>query len=248
MLFDLRSPHRRRVIKVVYVFLAVLIGGGLIFFGIGNGSNFGGLLTAAGGSGSGSSSTSGQALYTKALAKAEKLAKASPHDAAVWVKAGEAAYAVATLPNNYSSTVGFTPAGHVALNKLRQAWQNYLSDAPANPNGYFAGEVVAGFNTPPAGVGDYKTAESAQEVVAAAQPTDVQYEYLAYYSWLARDTTTGNLAAARARSLAPKKDLKTINSTLSEMLAVADAQTGATSATGATGASGASGATGATSG
>ena len=42
MLFDLRSPRRRRVIKVVYVFLAVLIGGGLIFFGVGNGSNFGG--------------------------------------------------------------------------------------------------------------------------------------------------------------------------------------------------------------
>ena len=45
MLFDLRSPHRRRVIKVVYVFLALLIGGGLIFFGVGTGNNSGGLLS-----------------------------------------------------------------------------------------------------------------------------------------------------------------------------------------------------------
>jgi hypothetical protein len=238
MLFDLRSPHRRRVIKVVYVFLAVLIGGGLIFFGIGNGSNFGGLLTAAGNGGNGGS-TSGQAQYTKALAKAEKLAKASPHDAALWVKAGEAAYAVATLPTNYDSTVGFTKSGHVALNTLKEAWQNYLADAPANPSGYFAGQVVAGFSTPPTGVGDYTTAESAQEVVAAAQPSDVNYEYLAYYAWLAKDTATGNQAATKARALAPKKDLATVNTTLGEMESAA----GVTGPTGATGSSGSSGAT-----
>jgi hypothetical protein len=246
MLFDLRSPHRRRVIKVVYVFLAVLIGGGLIFFGIGNGSNFGGLLTAAG-NGGGSGSTSGQKQYINALAKAEKLAKASPQNAALWLKAGEAAYSVATLPTNYDSSTGYTVAGHVALNKLRQAWQNYLAAAPSNPSGFFAGQVVAGFSTPPTGVGDYTTAESAQEVVAAAQPTDVNYEYLAYYAWLAKDISTGDLAAARARTLAPKKDLATVNTTLSEMESVAGV-TGPTGATGASGSTGATGATGSTSG
>jgi hypothetical protein len=246
MLFDLRSPHRRRAIKVVYVFLAVLIGGGLIFFGVGNGSNFGGLLTAAGNGGSGTAN--GQTLYTKSLAKAEKAAKADPRDAALWVKAGEAAYSVAELPTNYDSSVGYTEAGHVALNQLRQAWTKYLADAPANPNALFAGEVVAGFGTPPSGVGDYQTAAAAQEVVAADQPTDQEYEYLAYYSWLARETSQGNLAAARARSLATKSQLKTVNATLAEMQSVADSQTGVTTSTGASGASGASGATGATSG
>jgi|SRR5688572_15388578 hypothetical protein len=36
MLFDLQSPGRRRFIKVIYGTLAVLMGGGLIFFGIGS--------------------------------------------------------------------------------------------------------------------------------------------------------------------------------------------------------------------
>ena len=47
MLFDLRSPGRRRLIKTVYLFLAILIGVGLIGFGVGTGGNFGGLFSAA---------------------------------------------------------------------------------------------------------------------------------------------------------------------------------------------------------
>src|ERR687893_705910 len=39
MLFDLRSAGRRRFIKIVYVTLALLMGGGLVLFGIG-GDNF----------------------------------------------------------------------------------------------------------------------------------------------------------------------------------------------------------------
>jgi hypothetical protein len=246
MLFDLRSPHRRRVIKVVYLFLAVLIGVGLVGFGIGNGSNFGGLFTGAGGGGG---SASGQTQYIKALAKAEKQAKASPSDAALWAKVGTAAYAVATLPSNYSSTVGYTTAGHAALNQLRQAWTNYLALAPANPSTVFAQQVIAGFGTPPSGVGDYKTAANAQEIIAASEQTNYSaYEYLAYYSWLALETNQGNLAAARARELTPKKDLKQVNSTLAEMLSVADATTGATASTGATSNTGATATTGSTGG
>ena len=47
MLFDLRGRHRRRAVKVIYVGLALLIGVGLIGFGIGGGLGGGGLLNAA---------------------------------------------------------------------------------------------------------------------------------------------------------------------------------------------------------
>ena len=46
MLFDLRGPGRRRTIKVVYVTLAFLMGGGLVLFGIGGGGVSGGLVDA----------------------------------------------------------------------------------------------------------------------------------------------------------------------------------------------------------
>jgi len=52
MLFDLRGRGRRRTIQAIYVTLAVLMGGGLVFFGIG-GNTSGGLFDAfKGGSGS----------------------------------------------------------------------------------------------------------------------------------------------------------------------------------------------------
>jgi len=54
MLFDLRGRGRRRTIKFVYITLAVLMGGGLVLFGIGGGGAMqGGLVDAITGTSSG---------------------------------------------------------------------------------------------------------------------------------------------------------------------------------------------------
>ena len=45
MLFDLRGRGRRNTIKVIYIMLAFLMGGGLVLFGIG-GNTSGGLVDA----------------------------------------------------------------------------------------------------------------------------------------------------------------------------------------------------------
>ena len=55
MLFDVRGG-RRRVIQVIYLSLAILMGGGLVLFGIG-GNVSGGLFDAIGGSNGGGGST-----------------------------------------------------------------------------------------------------------------------------------------------------------------------------------------------
>jgi hypothetical protein len=230
MLFDLRSPHRRRVIKIVYGFLAVLIGVGLVGFGVGTGGNFGGLLSAAKGGGGGAS---GQNAYTKALATAEKKAKASPADPASWTSVGKAAFNLAQLPSNYVANQGYTASGHAVLVHLKAAWTNYLALAPAKPDLTFAQEVLAAFGTSP-GIADYKTAESAQEVVTASAPTQyTQYEFLAYYAYLANELNRGDQAAARAIALAPKNLRKQTRTALTSMKAAAEQR--ATGATGATG-------------
>jgi hypothetical protein len=46
MLFDLRSRGRRRTVQAVYLTLAILMGGGLVLFGVGAGNGIGGLLNA----------------------------------------------------------------------------------------------------------------------------------------------------------------------------------------------------------
>ena len=45
MLFDLRGRGRRRTVQVIYLSLAILMGGGLVLFGIGSSSS-GGLFDA----------------------------------------------------------------------------------------------------------------------------------------------------------------------------------------------------------
>ena len=45
MLFDLRGRGRRRTVQVIYLSLAILMGGGLVLFGIG-GATSGGLIDA----------------------------------------------------------------------------------------------------------------------------------------------------------------------------------------------------------
>jgi hypothetical protein len=230
MLFDLRSRGRRRVIKGVYLFLAVLIGVGLVGFGVGTGGNFGGLLSAAKGGGGGAN---GQNAYTKALATAQKKAKASPTDPASWTGVGRAAFNLAQLPSNYVTGTGYTASGHAVLAQLKQAWTSYLGLAPAKPDLTFAEEVVSAFGTTP-GIGDYRTAESAQEVVTASQPTSyTQYEFLAYYAYLANEPSRGDQAGARAIALAPKNLRTQTRTALTSMKAAAEQR--AIGTTGATG-------------
>ena len=69
MLFDLRGRGRRRTVQAIYLTLAVLMGGGLVLFGIG-GSVSGGLFDAVGLTGGGGSSSSAN----EQLQKQEKAA------------------------------------------------------------------------------------------------------------------------------------------------------------------------------
>ena len=81
MLFDLRSRGRRRTVQAVYLGLAVLMGGGLVLFGVGAGNGFGGILNAFTGGGS-------SGAQTQVVSQAEKNAlaqtKLHPSDPAGW--------------------------------------------------------------------------------------------------------------------------------------------------------------------
>src|SRR3954453_11632506 len=93
MLFDLRARGRRTTIKVIYVFLALLMGGGLVFFGIGGATN-GGLLDAFKDNGGG---TSAQKLAKTKVDKATKQVQVNRADAAAWGALTKAQYQQAGL-------------------------------------------------------------------------------------------------------------------------------------------------------
>jgi hypothetical protein len=239
MLFDLRSRRRRRVIKTVYLFLAVLIGVGLVGFGVGSGGNFGGLFTAASGGGG---SATGQAAYVKALSKAKKEAARNPKSAAAWLAVGEAAYNLAELPANYVVGTGFTASGFKVLPEVKTAWNNYVALDPPKPSNYFASEVALVFGLPPSGIEDYVTLESAQEVVVETDPTYSNYLDLCDYAYQANEADRAALACQQAVATAPKNQKKAAASDAASYKTAYEKAHGI----GATGASGATASTSST--
>src|SRR4051812_36675506 len=111
MLFDLRARGRRRTIQVIYLFLAVLMGGGLIFFGIG-GNTSGGLFDPF----KSDSGTSGNGALEKNVKRAEKRVHANPADPAAWAPLTHAQCQLGGLGENYDQTTGtFTRRGKLPL-------------------------------------------------------------------------------------------------------------------------------------
>lgn len=210
MLFDLRSRGRRTAIKFIYTGLAVLMAGGLIFFGIG-GSVSGGLLDAFK-----SSDKSTSDVFKSKLSSAEKRVRINPKDAAAWANLARVRYQAASAGSGFDQTNGvFTDSGKKDLQAVASAWSRYLALNPAKPDDSTAQLMVQAFG--PAGLADYQKAVGAMEIVVGARPQSVglyvQYAELAY---LAGQTRKGDLAAKKAESLAPASQRATVKSTLEQ--------------------------------
>jgi hypothetical protein len=229
MLFDLRSRGRRRTIQVVYGFLAVLIGGGLVFFGVGGGAGSTGLLSQLANQGTGSST--GIKIDETAVEKADRAVKRDP-SAAAWDRYARAVFALADT-NYVTSKSGFTPAGAKELAVLEHAWYRYLALNPAKPDETLAADVAFAFGA--SGIEEFAVAESGQEVVAEDDNSADEYYTLAAYAYFAHEPDRAQLAEARALALAPKSERKTITSDLAKVAAEASGSTGSSGATGTSG-------------
>lgn len=198
MLFDLRSRGRRRTVQVVYLGLAVILGGGLILFGVGTGSGNGGLLNAFTGNGSGNAQSSALTQQEKA---ALKQTKQHPNDPAAWGALLSARWENASSGSNYdSATNAFTASGKKELAAATVAWERYvhLTKSPDPNLAILAARAYAN-------LGQYAGAASAWQIQAAADPTAAKgYECLAASAYAAGQTRVGDLALAKALSLVPK--------------------------------------------
>jgi len=227
MLFDLRSPRRRLAIKLVYGFLAVLIGGGLVLFGVGGGAGSTGLLSQLAQQGTGSSNA--VKVDETALRKAERKAKQSPDDATAWAAYVRDGYTLAAT-NDTSS--GWTAAGAKELAIVWRNWEHYLALKPPKPDARLAADLADAFGAP-YGLHEWKRAEQAQEIVAEANPNSAsQYAALAIYGYLAKDYSGGSIAQSKAYSLASKTQRKTILSDIAQEVTAFGGATGPTGATG----------------
>src|ERR671917_386520 len=100
MLFDLRGRGRRRTVKIVYVTLAFLMGGGLVFFGIG-GDVSGGLVDAI--TDRGSSGDTGEERFVKKEQDTLARTRTRPNDPAAWAELVRARVQLAGFGDRYDA-------------------------------------------------------------------------------------------------------------------------------------------------
>lgn len=208
MLFDLRSRGRRTTVRGIYLTLAIVMGGGLILFGVGTGVGGGGLLNAFNGGGGNSQNQ----VINSAVRSAEKAVKKNPSSTAAWANLVQAHWTAAGQGSNYNSaTQTFTVAGKKQLAQAGQAWQHYLTLTHGkDPQG--VGILAARMYDV---LKNYSGSAAAWQAFTLSNPGQVKgYECLSAFSYAAGDSRKGALAELKALSLLPKSQQKQIKQTL----------------------------------
>jgi hypothetical protein len=213
MLFDLRGRGRRQTVKVVYILLAVLMGGGLVLFGIGGGGAMqGGLVDAITGSSGGDTGTQRFEAKERAALVATQQRPSAP---AAWAALARARVQTAGVGDNFDPNAGtYTAAGKAKLAAAADAWNKYLSLEPKHPDDRVAGLMVRAFDQ--TGLNRPEDAVKAQEIITEARPKDTTFATLAIYAYQAGQTRKGDLARQKALELAPKDQRNTLKSQLDQ--------------------------------
>ncbi len=199
MLFDLRG-RRRRTVQVVYATLAILMGGGLVLFGIG-GDVQGGIVDAFR-----DGSTATEDLFEERIEEAQETVRANPENAAAWAALAKLRYQQAGTGENFDSTTGiFTEGGRAELARSETAWNRYLALEPEELDDQVASLMVQAFG--PAGLDKPAEAVKAMEIVVDSRDeTPALYAQLAVYAYTAGQVRKGDLAGAKAIELAKPED------------------------------------------
>ena len=200
MLFDLRGK-RKRAVQVTYVFLALLIGGGLVAGTFGASGNGGGLLSSIFGNGG---SGGGPNDYDKQATRIELQLKRHPKDAALLLKLVRARILAGNTKSSSNSPTGQVTYSQDSLgefNRATDAWERYLKTKPAKPdlslsllvaNSYIA--LAQNERSLTLGIDDLKGAAKAQKIYADVKPSLGSQAQLALYDYLAGDQAGGDAA------------------------------------------------------
>lgn len=229
MLFDLRGRGRRRVVQMIYLALALLMGGGLVLFGVG-GATSGGLLDAfKNNTGAGS----GNSAFAAKIKKDEKAVKVNPRNVVAWGDLAKLRFQDVSSGGGYDQNTGaFTDSGKANLVRVEDAWNRYLNLKPKKVDGTTALLMVQAFA--PGALSKPDEAVAAMEyVIADHKPTPAIYVQYAQLAYAANQIRKGDLASEKAVALAPKDTRAQLKASLAQLKTSAQsaATSGATTGT-----------------
>jgi len=226
MLFDLRGRGRRRVIQVIYLGLAILMGGGLVIFGIGGNTSGGGLFDAFSGG-----NTSTTSSYTRQIESAQKQVDANPKNAAAWARLASLRLAQGGANGGFEKN----PDGVKDFRQASAAWDRYLALEPARVDQSVARQMInvygsSGLNLPDKAVGVMDL------IIDQTDPPEADlYKQYALLAFTAGQTRKGDLAIDKAVSLSPAAERKELRSALESLKGQAAAAAAGAGAPGAPG-------------
>ena len=208
MLFDLRGRGRRRTVQAIYLSLAILMGGGLVLFGIGSDQS-GGLVDAFtdDAQSGGSAAESVNKRIDAQLAKV----RVNPKDGNAWAQLAILRFQRAGI-DGVAQDGSYTEDGKRRLALATQAWERHLALDPKQPNLRAANLMVQAYQ----GIDELPKAVRAKQLVTAAEepPSSNLYQQLAALAYQAGDNRVGDLAATRAVDLAPADERKELRTAL----------------------------------
>jgi hypothetical protein len=208
MLFDLRG-RRRRAVQATYLTLALLMGGGLVFFGIG-GDVSGGLFDAFSDRSGGSASDQLQDRIDRLEGRVET----NPRNEA----------ALKALVRDYHAAAGAElPTGSTqypdeAMDELRQAsvyWKRYLEVEDGKPDASLARVALTIYDQ--TALNQPKEAAEAMRIVAEDANDFQSYLALVQRAAAAGDTRTADLAGQKAVDLAPERLRKQVKQQVEQL-------------------------------
>ena len=213
MLFDLQG-RRRRLVQAVYLTLAVLMGGGLVFFGIG-GDVSGGLFDAF----SDRSGGSGNEIVEDRIDENEEKLATNPNDKAALEALVRDRYSLAVQEAD-PTTGQFTDEGMERLAEVDEAWQAYLEVEQKRPDAAIAQFMVNVYG--PTALNKPAEGAEAAEIYAAAQPKDQAaqaYLQLAQFAAQAGQDRKADLAGKKAVQLAPQAQRNRVKALVEQLTA-----------------------------
>ncbi|MGI8579806.1 MAG: hypothetical protein ACR2K9_04560 [Solirubrobacteraceae bacterium] len=202
MLFDLRGRGRHRTIQGIYLGLALLMGGGLVLFGVGGTGVglFGNDNKSNGGGG-------GNAVLNQ-LKAAERTVRLRPNDATAWGQVALQRYQASRNDKKYfdpnASPPGYTPAGQALLQSSASAWDTYVSLNPKKPDQTVV-NTMATSAFGPTGLDQPKKVVEAYELATQGEPRNyLPFLNLSGAAYAAGQTRKGALAGEKAIELSTK--------------------------------------------
>jgi tetratricopeptide (TPR) repeat protein len=213
VLFDLSSPGRKNIIRVVYGVLALLFLIGFVGFGIGGELGGGGIVDSLTGGG-GNGDTAEQ--FEQQIEDAEAALETNPADEKALATLAEYRYLSGQAQLDIDEATGapvLTEEARGEFEAAIDAWTRYLETDPRKPDVGAAGQVVQAYVL----LGNAEGAADAQEILAEANPSAGTFSTLAYYRYADFDFKRGDEAAALAVENANENQRKSVEKQLDQL-------------------------------